>query len=83
MKAIDLNTKYLDKFLNILLDFDDKAKKYVIDKLQSSMKKKQKKEEDFDIDKVFGSWEDSRSTEEIIKDIYDSRVSKPDPISFD
>jgi len=84
MEAAEDKDKYLDKFLNILYDFDDRAKKYIIKRLQVSLKKSPKKEdESFDIDTVFGKWEDSRSSEEIIKDIYDSRVSKPDPISFD
>lgn len=77
MKTADFNTKYLDKFLNILYDFDDKAKKYVIEKLKNSLKKKPKEEEYFDIDKLYGAWDDPNTTaEELIEFIKGSRRSK-------
>jgi addiction module RelB/DinJ family antitoxin len=31
-----------------------------------------------DIFERLGSWEDTRSAEEIIRDLYDSRISRPD-----
>jgi hypothetical protein len=37
---------------------------------------KEKPEEDFNLNSLFGAWEDSVDSDEIIKEISDSRVEK-------
>jgi predicted transcriptional regulator len=86
MEAVKNKTSLLDKFLNVLIELDDKSKKKIIERLRASMKKEEnnpEKKEVFDITDLAGKWEDDRSAEEIIKDIYDSRTIQPDPLPFD
>ena len=74
MGSLVVTNKMLDKYFKFLKDLDDKAKKMLISKLTGSMKEKPK--EDFELSSLFGAWEDSLDSDEIIKEIRASRVEK-------
>jgi hypothetical protein len=71
---IALNNKTIDKYFGFLFNLDTLSKKRLIVKLTESIEEKDKK--DFDLNSLFGAWEDSRTSEEIINDIRNSRVEK-------
>jgi hypothetical protein len=71
---IALNNKTIDKYFGFLFNLDTLSKKRLIVKLTESIEEKDKK--DFDLTSLFGAWEDSRTSEEIINDIRNSRVEK-------
>ena len=56
------------------------SKKKLIVKLTESIEINEPNE--FDLSSLYGAWEDSRSSDEIIKEIIDSRVNKKDEIDF-
>ena len=74
MGSLVVTNKMLDKYFRFLKDLDDKAKKVLINKLTGSMKEKPK--EDFELNSLFGAWEDSLNSDEIINEIRASRVEK-------
>ena len=59
---------------------DNVSKKKLIVKLTESIEVKE--ESSFDLASLYGAWEDSRSSDEIIKEIRDSRIEKNDLIDF-
>ncbi|MDD4969640.1 MAG: hypothetical protein PHT07_09445 [Paludibacter sp.] len=76
MITIHLNSKSLNIFFGFLYKMDNSTKKKLIIKLTESIK-------DTETDKksiapLFGSWDDTRDTELIIKEIRDSRTSNRD-----
>ena len=78
--SLVLTNNTIDKYFGFLTKLDNRSKKKLIVKLKESMGTKE--EADFDLLSLFGAWEDSRSSDEIIKDIRNSRVEKNDLINF-
>lgn len=76
MGSLTISNKTLEKYFNYLKYFDDNAKKNLIKKLSASLKTKPKKEMSLNV--IFGAWEDSRSSDEIIEEIKSSRIEKQD-----
>ena len=74
MGSLTISNKILDKYFGYLKHLDNKAKKNLIIKLTKSLETEPKKT--FDIDSVFGAWEDERTSDEIISEIKSSRVEK-------
>ncbi len=74
MGGLAVSNKILDKYFGYLKNLDNAAKKSLIIKLTKSLETQPKK--NFNIKSVFGVWEDSRSTTEIISEITASRVEK-------
>ncbi|MCB9230724.1 MAG: hypothetical protein H6581_03635 [Bacteroidia bacterium] len=72
MKGISVSNKILEKYFAFLVGLDAPSKNRLIAKLKESP---QAKDENMDLNSLFGAWEDDRSTEEIIQDIRDSRVN--------
>jgi len=70
---ISINNKALDKYFGLLRRLDNSAKKKLIIKLTESL---EFEKEDSDLKSLFGAWEDSRDSDEIIKEINESRVNK-------
>ena len=73
MGSLALNNKTLDKYFGFLKKLDNSSKKRLIIKLTESLEFNEKS--NFDLNSLFGSWEDSRDSDSIIKEIKDSRVN--------
>lgn len=75
MASLSISNKILDKYFGYLKYLDNNAKKKLIVKLTESIEIKS--DEKFDIKSIFGTWEDDRTSDEIISEIKSSRVEKP------
>jgi hypothetical protein len=80
MGNISINNKALDKYFALLSRLDNSAKKRLIIKLTESLEFDAKKA---DLKSLFGAWEDSRDSDEIIREIRESRVNKSTIEGFD
>jgi len=69
-----INSKILDKYFGFLIKLDNNSKKRLIIRLTESIETEKK--EKTDIDLLYGAWADDRDSDEIIKEIRDSRVEK-------
>jgi hypothetical protein len=74
MGSLTISNKILDKYFGYLKSLDNSAKKNLIIKLTKSIEVKSKKA--FDINSIFGAWEDDKATDEIISEIKSSRIEK-------
>lgn len=78
--GVAITNKTIDKYFKFLYRLDNNSKKRLIVKLTESIETKNDK--DFDLETLFGAWEDARNSDEIINEIRDSRVQKNDIESF-
>ena len=78
--GLALTNSTIDKYFGFLTKLDNTSKKRLIVKLTESIEDKH--DAGFDISSLYGAWEDSRSSDEIIKDIKNSRIDKKDIIDF-
>jgi hypothetical protein len=78
--SLALTNNTIDKFFGFLSKIDNDSKKKMIIKLTESIEIKE--ELRFDLRSLFGAWEDSRDSDEIIKEIRDSRVDNRNIIEF-
>lgn len=78
--GLALTNTTIDKYFGFLKKLDNKSKKKLIIKLTESIEEKEKKT--VSLKDLSGAWEDSRDSDEIIKDIRNSRVEKQDNIEF-
>ncbi len=72
--AIALKNTTIDKYFGFLTKLDNLSKKRLIVKLAESIEVQEKKH--FDMKNLYGAWEDTRTSDEIINDIRNSRVEK-------
>ncbi len=75
-----LGDNTINKYFSFLTKLDNLTKKKLIVKLTESMEFNKK--EKFDLKSVCGTWEDSRSSDEIIADIKTARVEKSNSIDL-
>jgi len=80
MATLTVNHKILEKYLSVLEGLDKSSKKTIIEKLSKSLEDKPVKT---DLESLFGAREDEKSSDEIIKEIRDSRVEKSEKLSFE
>lgn len=80
MASLTLNNKALEKYFNLLKGLDNLSKKKLIIKLTESL---DMKEDKVDLQMLFGAWEDQRDSDEIIKEIRESRKEKKENIGFE
>ncbi|NCO64982.1 MAG: hypothetical protein GW827_13785 [Flavobacteriales bacterium] len=80
MGSLTISNKILDKYFGYLKNLDINTKKSLIIKLTKSIETKSKKA--FDIESIFGAWEDERTSDEIISEIKSSRVEKRNTASL-
>jgi len=80
MGNISMSNKTLDKYFGLLSRLDNSAKKRLIIKLTESLEFEREKP---DLKSLFGAWEDSRESDEIIKEIRESRVNKSEGEGFE
>jgi len=75
-----MSNKALDKYFGLLSRLDNSTKKRLIIKLTESLELEKEKP---DLKSLFGAWEDSRESDEIIKEIRESRVNKMESEGFE
>lgn len=80
MGSLTISNKILDKYFGYLKNLDINTKKSLIIKLTKSIETKSKKA--FDIESIFGAWDDERTSDEIISEIKSSRVEKRNTASL-
>lgn len=78
--GVDITNKTIDKYFGFLTRLDNNSKKRLIIKLTESIEIKE--DNSFNLNSLFGAWEDTRDSDEIIKDIRESRVEKNDLEAF-
>ena len=76
MSSLATNNSTLNKYFGILKDLDVDSKKNLIIELTKSIHSKPKTI--LNLSKIYGSWQDSRTADEIIKEIENSRYNKKD-----
>ncbi len=69
---LTLTNKTIDKYFGFLWRLDNNSKKRLIIKLTESIETNSDMK--FNLKLLFGAWEDTRNSDEIIKNIRDSRV---------
>jgi hypothetical protein len=77
-----LTKNTIDKYFGFLSRLDNSSKKRLIIKLTESIEDKEKTKSKINLKDLSGAWEDSRDSDEIIKEIRKSRVEKKDTIEF-
>lgn len=78
--SLALTNTTIEKYFGFLTRLDTVTKKRLIVKLTQSLEAKEKKH--FDLASLYGAWEDSRSSDEIIKDIKKARVEKKNAVDW-
>jgi len=78
--GLALSNKAIDKYFSFLTKLDNGSKKKLIVKLTESIELNENKE--FDLKSLFGAWEDSKDSDDIIKEIKDSRTDKNNLAEF-
>ena len=73
-------TRMVNSYFRLMRNWDNKTKKELIIKLTSSMD--DKTNDKFDFSECFGVWEDDRTADEIINEIYSDRVNKKEIEEF-
>lgn len=80
MANLTVNNKTLEKYFGLLKGLDNLSKKKLIIKLTESL---DLNEEKVDLRTLFGAWEDAKSSDEIIKEIRESRIEKAENPGFE
>lgn len=80
MGTLTLNNKTLEKYFGLLKGLDNLSKKKLIIKLTESLETEVEKD---NLETTFGAWEDSKDSDEIIKEIRESRIEKADNVGFE
>ena len=75
-----MKNKTIDEYWGVLNRLDNNSKKKLIILLSESIEIEESK---FDLERLFGAWEDSRDSDEIIKVIRESRLNSRDIIEFE
>jgi hypothetical protein len=78
--SIALTNRTIDKYFGFLTKLDNVSKKKLIIKLTESIEDKDHRK--FDLRSIYGAWSDSKNSDDIIKEIRDSRVEKNDITNF-
>lgn len=73
MANLSINNEALDKLFGLLDDLDNMSKKRLIIRLTESLDFEKRAT---DLKALFGAWEDSRDSDQIIKEIKGSRIEK-------
>lgn len=72
MGSLLITDKTLEKYFGLLTKFDNRSKKKLIIKLTESLEFIDKSA--VDLKSIFGAWEDTKDSDDIIKQIRTSRV---------
>ena len=77
---ISTENRKVASFFRFMKNWDNDSKKDLIIKLTKSIDNKSK--DKYDFSSCFGAWDDERTADEIIEDIYTSRVNKKEIEEF-
>ncbi len=80
MAKLTINNKTLEKYFGLLKGLDNLSKKKLIIKLTESL---EVKEEKVDLRSLFGAWEDDKDSDEIIREIRESKIQKAENPGFE
>jgi hypothetical protein len=80
MATLISDNKILENYFRMLRNLDNVSKKKLITKLTESL---EVKEEKADLKTLFGAWEDDKDSDEIIKEIRESRIEKAENPGFE
>ncbi len=75
-----LNNTTIEKYFGFLIKLDNLSKKRLIIKLTESIDENENAK--LDLKTMYGNWEDSRTSDEIISDLKFSRIDKSNPIDL-
>jgi hypothetical protein len=78
--SLALTNTAIEKYFGFLTKLDNVSKKKLIIKLTESIEVTEKKK--IDLESLYGAWEDSKSSDEIVKEIRESRIDKDNLIDF-
>lgn len=78
--SLALTDKTIDKYFGFLMRLDNDSKKKLIIKLTESIDTNEVNKIDFR--DLYGSWEENRDAEEIIKEIRDSHIDSKNIADF-
>ena len=78
--GLAISKNNIDKYLGFLSKLDTRSKKNLIIKLTESID--ENKSFKVSLNDLYGAWEDSRDSDEIIKEIKNSRIEKTDNPEF-
>ena len=74
MGHLTISSKILDKYFGFLINLDNNSKKRLIIRLTESIETEKK--ENTDLNLLYGAWTDDRDSDEINREIRDSRIEK-------
>ena len=72
--SLAITNKTIDKYFGFLRRLDNSSKKRLIIKLTESIETKN--DSSFEIDHLYGAWEDTKDSDQIIREIRESRIDK-------
>ena len=78
--SLALTNRTIDKYFGFLTRLDNGTKKKLILKLTESLDSKD--EDKFDLRSLYGAWEDSRDSDEINKELRESRIDNRNLAEF-
>ena len=78
--SLALTNMTIDKYFGFLTRLDNGTKKKLILKLTESLDSKD--EDKFDLRSLYGAWEDSRDSDEINKELRESRIDNRNLAEF-
>jgi len=70
--SLALTNTAIEKYFGFLIRLDNNSKKKLIIKLTESIETNENL--NFDLQSLYGAWEDNRDSDEIIKEIRNSRI---------
>ncbi|MCF8297359.1 MAG: hypothetical protein K9J13_07460 [Saprospiraceae bacterium] len=80
MGHLTISSKILDKYFGFLINLDNNSKKRLIIKLTESIETE--KNNNTDLNLLYGAWIDHRDSDEIIREIRNSRIEKHNNAEF-
>lgn len=80
MASLSISNKMVEMYFHYMRHLDSIDKKKLIIKLTESIEVKSDKK--FDIESIFGAWEDNRTSDEIISEIKSSRTEKRNSLAL-
>ncbi len=80
MGHLTINSKILDKYFGFLINLDNNSKKRLIIRLTESIETEKK--ENTDLNLLYGAWTDDRYSDEIIREIRNSRIEKQNNVEL-
>ncbi|PZX13684.1 hypothetical protein LX69_02542 [Breznakibacter xylanolyticus] len=81
MTTLTITDTTIEKYFSFLNKLDNNSKKRLIMKLSESLHKRE--HSSFNIENIYGAWEDTRDSDEIIKEIQETRINQPDTETFE